>query len=265
MGHTCNPKQLFEWLIDTTIPVVFDKLLKKETDGDKKAVYIVFGFKAPYCYRYCLFSIVCLLFVAAWLDFWEAFPLQESYTCTSDAGLACFSSNASYFDLPLNCSNYLGKNDFYFECYKFTSATLPAAGTAFRVFGIGGASVTLITWAILTVSHIIKLVCCQIKVAYIIVVIGIQLAVDMAFIEIFIAFTTERPGTTKQLLSGFGYSVGKGVALLLAVLVSVMTPWWMFGHQKCCHCTICSNEKQLQEGELVTRDYSQATATEKNT
>ena len=49
----------------------------------------------------------------------------------------------------------------------------------------------------------------------------------------FIFLCITPPEFTAQLVSDLAHLITQGIALLLVVLYSIMTPWWMFGDNEC--------------------------------
>lgn len=114
---------------------VFDNILKvHESENEKEKAYVVFKcYKSPRFYITWLFIILTNLAGIAFVQFWNYFLLEESYICSNNPTLACFSASPSTYQQKLDCSNmsYLEENNITtVVCYKFVFRLGRATGSA---------------------------------------------------------------------------------------------------------------------------------------
>ena len=101
-------------IVTPCVEQVFDGIFKVYESKDKtEKAYIVFKhYKSSPFYTMWLFFLLLSLAAIAFTQFWNDFLLEESYTCSTNPTLACFSASPStyedkstYYEDKLDCSN----------------------------------------------------------------------------------------------------------------------------------------------------------------
>ena len=147
----CN-RQLWnkQWLqnkVDAVVECVFDKILTKHGSEEEGNVYIVMNYKAPHSYTNLLFLTFILLIVSAIVQFWDEFLLEESYECSTERLVCCYSSFSKF-----NCSNATDKNNNPVVCLKFVFKLGTATGSTLGIIGTIVVILFAITKCLLKIS-----------------------------------------------------------------------------------------------------------------
>ena len=125
-------------IVTPSVEQVFDGIFRVYESKDKtEKAYIVFKhYKSSPFYTMWLFFLLLSLAAIAFTQFWNDFLLEESYTCSTNPTLACFSGSHSTYEEKLDCSNmsYLEENNITsVVCYKFVYQLGHATGAAVGV------------------------------------------------------------------------------------------------------------------------------------
>ena len=148
-------------VITPCVEKVFDNILKvHESENEKEKAYVVFKYyKSPRFYISWLFIILTNLAGIAFVQFWNDFLLEESYICSNNPTLACFSASPSTYQQKLDCSNmsYLEENNITsVVCYKYVFSLGQATGSA-----VGIVSTSVIIVCLIQVLLLKILDCCK--------------------------------------------------------------------------------------------------------
>ena len=124
--------RLGQWYLNNFITTIVEHSYgnipeKPKDEEEKEKTYIVFNFKVPISIKYWLYSTLVNVSGIAFVQFWDDFMLEESFSCSMDPNTVCFS-----LDLPhhkLNCSN-MDDNITSVICYKFVFKLGSALGSS---------------------------------------------------------------------------------------------------------------------------------------
>ena len=148
-------------IVTPCVEQVFDDIFKVyESKGKTEKAYIVFKhYKSSPFYTMWLFFLLLSLAAIAFIQFWNDFLLEESYTCSTNPTLACFSASPSTYEEKLDCSNmsYLEENNITaVVCFKFVYQLGHAAGAAVGVVTMNALIMCFIQFGLLHLSQ-----CCK--------------------------------------------------------------------------------------------------------
>ena len=148
--RVCN-RQLWnkQWLqnkVDAVVERVFDRILTKHGSEEEGNVYTVMNYKAPHSYTNLLFLTFIILIISAIVQFWDDFLLEESYECSTETLVCCYSGSSKF-----DCSNATDKNNNPVICLKFVLKLGTATGSTLGIIGTIVLTIFAITWCLLKI------------------------------------------------------------------------------------------------------------------
>ena len=130
-----------KWCLDKTLAVtqlVFGSFLRKKCnvnnveEEEEEKVFTVFGHEASLKEMRWLFIILVQATLLAFAQFWDEFLLEESYLCSTQPKVHCFSAISLLppQGQPTNCTD---TSDTEIVCYKYVFNTGRAAASAIGI------------------------------------------------------------------------------------------------------------------------------------
>lgn len=135
--------------LTTAVEHVFKNILKKRKGEEE---YTIFNFKTPPYIKFWLYVILVHETGIAFVQFWEDFLLEKSFSCSTDPNIACFSPEWSNY--TSNCSNLddnVTTNSII--CYRFVFRLGNGLGSALGLISTFGIVIYLTVLLQLKVSN----------------------------------------------------------------------------------------------------------------
>ena len=173
---------------------------------------------------YWLYAILVNVTGLAFIQFWDDFLLEESFDCSTDKHIACFSRD--WPNQKLNCSNLLDDNVTLnsIVCYKFVFQLGRALGSALGVITTFGLGIYIAILLLLIVSNGSrgtkprKRLACSFQVIAVLTI--------LILTNVLIVLQTLTSHFTIKAFIENGFKTG-GLGGLMAFSIAVI-PWWKF-------------------------------------
>lgn len=218
--------RLRQWYLNNFITTIvehsYGNILEKPKDEEEKEKnYIVFNFKVPISIKYWLYSSLVNVSGIAFIQFWDDFLLEESFSCSMDPNTVCFSPNLPQH--KLNCSN-MDDNMTSIVCYTFVFKLGSALGSSLGLISSIGLVIYITILLLLKVSNGSKATKKQkwitIALQSFAVLILAILTTGLWTLQILTSHLTTRAYLNESLKTG-------GIGVLMMLIVATI-PWWKF-------------------------------------
>ena len=161
-------KRLGKWYLDKTSAITqlaFGSFLKKkfnpnnDEEDEEEKVFTIFGHEASLKEMRWLFIILVQATLLAFAQFWDEFLLEESYLCSTNPKVYCFSTILiSLSGQHANCSDIDTSDTSLLKtvCYQYVFNTGHAAASAFGIISATGSIIYFVCLMFLKVLNGIR-------------------------------------------------------------------------------------------------------------
>ena len=207
-------------LSKTAAEYTFDKLLTRR--GEK---YMILSYDVPSFYLTQLFNILLQLWAVAFIQFWDDFFIQESYSCVTIGWTCCYDSR-HFNSHHLDCSNssyleYKNISSTSVICYRFVFNLAPAIASAVGIVTTSALCVFLINMVLLGCGKKMS-VCITVSTQVFLVLVTLLMTIGWCCLKAFSHKSTPRIVNSVAEIAPIGLLISFNI---------IFFPWYKFNKE----------------------------------